>query len=162
MGVKLVRDLMRIGVTTCNADTPLVDAARILIREQLESLVILDSNSHAVGVLGRTEVVAAYGRSGVSRADLEALTVGEVMSQDVLEVPPDIPATAAAQLMLDHGVRALYLMHHDSGIEWPAAVFRFEDVLRYLTAESDQDVADMGAGAARKSPFDLFKERYPK
>jgi hypothetical protein len=61
--------------------------------------------------------------------------------------------------MLDRDVRDMYLMHHDGGIRWPAAVLRFDDVLRYLTAESEADIADMGAGAARPSPFDLFKER---
>jgi hypothetical protein len=61
----------------------------------------------------------------------------------------------------DYGVRALYyVMHHDGGIDWPAVKFCFEDVLCYLAAESDTDIADIGAGAARKTPLELFKERY--
>jgi CBS domain-containing protein len=94
--------------------------------------------------------------------DIETLTVGEVMRPDIPQVPPDIPATAAAQIMLDQGVREIYLMHHGGGISWPAAVLRFEDVLRYLAAESEADVADMGAGAPRKSPIEAFIERYSK
>jgi CBS domain-containing protein len=159
---KLVRDLMHIGVTTCQADTPLVEAARILFREGLESLVVLDGNSHAVGMLSRYEAVAAFGQSGTDMRDIEALTVGEVMRPDIPQVPPDIPAPAAAQIMLDQGVREIYLMHHGGGISWPAAVLRFEDVLRYLAAESEADVADMGAGAPRKSPIEAFIERYSK
>ncbi len=159
---KLVRDLMHIGVTTCQADTLLVEAVRILFREGLESLIVLDGHSHAVGMLSRREAVAAFGQSGANMRDIETLTVGEVMRPDIPQVPPDIPATAAAQIMLDQGVREIYLMHHGGGISWPAAVLRFEDVLRYLAAESEADVADMGAGAPRKSPIEAFIERYSK
>jgi CBS domain-containing protein len=162
VSTKLVRDLMHIGVTTCQADTPLVEAVRILFREGLESLIVLDGNSHAVGMLSRREAVAAFGQSGANVRDIETLTVGEVMRPDIPQVPPDIPATAAAQIMLDQGVREIYLMHHGGGISWPAAVLRFEDVLRYLAAESEADVADMGAGAPRKSPIEAFIERYSK
>ena len=158
----MVRDLMHIGVTTCRADTPLVEAVRILLRERLESLVVLDDNSHAVGLLDRTEAVSAYGRSGASIKEMETLMVAEVMKPEIVEIPPDIPAAAAAQIMIDRGVRELHLMHHDGGFDWPAAVLRFEDILRHLAAESEQDTADMGAGAARKTPFDIFKERYSK
>ena len=157
---KLVRDLMHIGVATCQDDTPLVEAVRTLLRENLESFIVLDGNSHAVGMLSRHEAVAAFGRSGVDTQDLEVLTVADVMRSDIPEVPPDIPAAAAAQIMLDRGVREIYLLHHGSGFSWPAAVLRFEDVLRYMAAESESDVEDMGAGAPRQSPIDAFMERY--
>lgn len=162
MAPKLVRDLMHIGVTTCQADTPLVEAVRILLGQGLESCIVLDQNSHAVGVLGRREAVAAYGRSGASSGDVHSLTVADVMQPEILTVPPDIPATAAAQIMLDRDVRELYLMHHGGGRSWPAAVLRFEDVLRYMAATSDAEVADLGAGAPRKSPIEAFVERYSK
>jgi CBS domain-containing protein len=128
--IKLVRDLMHIGVITCQADMPLVDAVAILLRENLESLIVLDENGHAVGLLGRREAVLAYGRSGATSRCCESSTIADVMRPEIPEIPADIPAAAAAQIMLDQGVRDLYLLHHDSGISWPAAVFRFEDVLR--------------------------------
>ena len=162
MTTKLVRDLMHIGVATCQADTPLVEAVRTLLRENLESCIVLDGNSHSVGMLSRREAVAAFGRSGADARDLEILTAADVMRTEIPEVPPDIPATVAAQIMLDRGVREIYLLHHGSGFSWPAAVLRFEDVLRYVAAESESDVTDMGAGAPRKSPIDVFMERYSK
>jgi CBS-domain-containing membrane protein len=130
--VKLVRDLMHIGVITCRADTPLVEAVSILLREQLESLVVLDERGHAVGLLGRNEAMAAYGRSSSTTQTCNTLTAADVMRPDIPEIPSDIPAAAAAQIMLDQGERGLYLMHHDGGISWPAAVFRVEDVLQHL------------------------------
>lgn len=135
MGKALVRDLMQIGVTTCSAGTPVPEAVCNLLQNGLESLVVLDENGHAAGLFGRREAVAAYGLSGIGREGNESLTVADVMRPDIPEIPPDIPATAAAQLMLDQNVRALYLMHHDGGISWPAAVLRFDDILRRLAGQ---------------------------
>lgn len=153
---------MHIGVNTCPAGTPLAEAVRLLLRDGLESVVVLDDRGHAVGLFGRREAVAGYARMGISAGDGEELTVADVMRPNIPQVPPDIPATAAAQLMLDQDVREFYLLHHDGGISWPSAVFRFEDVLRYLAAESEAEVAAMGAGAPRKSPIERFRERYPQ
>jgi len=160
--LKLVRDVMHIGVSTCRDDMPLVEAVRTLLRDELESVIVLDGNGHAVGMFSRFEAVAAFGRLGEDARNVESVIVADVMRADIPEVPPDIPAPAAAQLMLDQGVREIYLMHHGGGNSWPAAVLRFEDVLRYLAAESEADLAGMGAGAPRMSPIQAYRERYSK
>jgi len=162
MAVKFVRDLMHIGVSTCRTNTSVAEAARTLLRENLEALIVLDGNGHAVGMLGRLEVVAAYAQVGTRSRGGETATAGDAMCLDIPEVPADIPAVVAAQIMLDQGMREIYLMHHAGGISWPAAVLRFEDVLRYLAAESEADLANMGAGAPRKSPVETFMERYSR
>jgi CBS domain-containing protein len=123
---------MHIGVTTCPADTPLVEVVGTLLRHGLESVVVLDDNGHAIGLCGRQEAVVCYGLSQTRSGNFDALPVTEAMRPEIPEIPPDIPATAAAQLMLDQQVRELYLMHHDGGISWPAAVLRFEDILRHM------------------------------
>ena len=97
---------------------------------------------------------------GDADAAVRTLAVADVMNPEIPEVPPDIPATAAVQIMLDRGIREIYLMHHGGGASWPAAVLRYGDVLRYLSAESEADVADLGAGAPRPSPIEAFAERY--
>ena len=135
MALKLVRDLMQIGVATCQADLPLVKAVQLLLHDRLESLVVLDERGHAVGVFGRREAVIAYGRLGAVVQDSATVAVAEFMRPEIPEIPPDIPAAVAAQIMLDQGVRALFLMHHDLGVSWPAAILRFEDVLRDFVAE---------------------------
>ena len=153
MAVKFVRDLMHIGVSTCPTNTSVAEAARTLLRENLEALIVLDGNGHAVGMLGRREAVVAYAQAGTRSRGGETLTAADVMRPDIPEVPADIPAIAAAQIMLDQGVREVYLMHHAGGISWPAAALRFEDVLRYLAAESEADLASMGAGALANRPL---------
>ncbi len=137
--VKLVRDLMQIGVTTCSVDTPLTEAVQILLQEELEALVALDENGHAAGLLTRLDIVSAYGRAAASPGGHETLNVADVMRPNIPEIPPDIPAAAAIQLMIDWNVREIYLMHHDGGISWPAARLGVEQILRHLASKSDTD-----------------------
>ena len=156
----LVRNLIHVGVITCPADTPVVEAIHILLDQNLESILVLDNYGHAAGVFGRCEAAKAYLDSDGD--NWQTLTVAEAMYLDILEVPPDIPATAAAHIMLDRDTRDIYLMHHAGGISWPAAIFRFDEVLQYLAAESEADIAAMGVGAPRKSAIEFFRERYFK
>ena len=130
--VKLVRDLMRIGVRTCRTNTPLTEAICILVNENIGSVVVLDENGNAVGLFGSREVINAFGLYGADIRNHRNLFVAEVMQPEIPEIPPDIPAMAAAQLMLDQNIREMYLMHHDGGFKWPSAVLRFEDILSDL------------------------------
>jgi CBS domain-containing protein len=138
MDVTLVRNLMKIGVATCTVDTPMPAAVRLLQRHQCEAVVVLDERGHAAGLFGRREILEQYTRTGLSPLACPEQTVGQVMSPHIPEIPPDIPALAAAQIMLDMGVRALYLMHQAAGICWPAAELRFEDVFQHLLNGSNQ------------------------
>ena len=153
--VTLVRDLMHIGVTTCPIDTPLAEAACTLLKKNVETLIVLDESGHAIGRCGRQEVVAAYARTGATIHGCKTLTAGDVMRPGIPEIPPDIPATAAAQIMLDQGEREMYLMHRDCGISWPAAVFRLDEILYHLTAESKTDVTAAKTKTLRQSPREI-------
>ncbi len=160
--VMLVRNLMHVGVMTCPADTTVAEATRILLDQNLESLLVLDNNGHTAGVFGKREAIKTYIGQENNAGGWHTLTVADAMHPDILEVPPDIPATTAAQIMLDQDTRDIYLMHYAGGIGWPAAMFRFDEVLRYLGAESDAEVAAMGVGAPRKSGIEFFRDRYSK
>jgi hypothetical protein len=77
----------------------------------------------------------------------------------VPHAPADIPLTAAAQLMLDRGVRVLYMMHHAGGIEYPAALISYQHILRLMGARSSDELHDLGVRAARQSPLEAFIQR---
>ena len=151
---ELARDLMTVGVRTCSPRMPLGDLARLLLEEDLESVVVLGQEGHAVGVVGRDEVIAAYARYGVS-----GLAVEDVMCAAIPQIPPDLPLTAAAQLMRDKKVRALYLLHHGGGIEYPSAVISYKHLLRLVAARSADDLRDLGARAERETPLEAFRRK---
>lgn len=152
---RLVRDLMTVGVPTCSPDTPIVDLARLILQKDLEAIVVLDtSEGHAVGVVGRDELVHAY-----TRGERDTATAEQIMRDGVHQVPPDIPLVAAAQIMQDLGVRVLFLMHHSAGVEYPAAMISYQHILRHLAADSLQDLRDLGIQAERQAPLQAFLTR---
>src|SRR5512143_3173946 len=147
---KLVRDLMTVGVPTCPPHTPIVDLTRLMLEKNWEAVIVLDGEEgHAIGVVSQDELVKAY-----EREDARLLMV-----EDVPQIPPDIPLTVAAQMMLDQNVRAFFLMHNAAGVTYPAAMITYRHILRHLAAQSDDELKDMGIAAARKAPLEQFIER---
>jgi YD repeat-containing protein len=150
----LVRDLMTVGAATCSPNTPMSDVARLVLDRGLEGVVVLDQDGNGIGVVSQDELVQAY-----TRDDWGNLTAEAIMREGVPQVPPDIPLTAAAQLMQDQGVRVVFLMHHANGVIYPAAVLSYRHLLRHIAAHSDADLQDLGIAAARKPPLEQFTER---
>ncbi len=148
MGTELVRDLMHIGVTSIPAGTLFVEAVRRLLRDNLESLIVLDDHSRAIGMLSRREVIEAYARSGIRGGDLKTLTVADTMRVGMPEVPPNIPAITAAQIMLDQGLRDIYVMHHKKAgtPDRPVGVLSLSNVLCKISNLPD-DEAMSGHGS---------------
>lgn len=151
---KLVRDLMTVGVTTCSPETPLTTIAEAILEKDLEAIVVLTEEGHAIGYISQEELIDAYGRENYS-----TLTAGDIYHEGVPQIPSDIPASTAAQMMRDEGIRAFFLMHHAGGIEYPAAVISFKHFLRHMAMKEPGDIKDLGFDAERKPPLDSFIER---
>ncbi len=149
----LVRDLMSVGVETCAPDTSIEELAYLFIQKGLEAVVVLE-DGHALGVVGQDEMVRAY-----TMGDYHHLTARDVMREGVPQIPPDIPLATAAQIMLDLKVRALFLMHHAGGVEYPAAYISYRHFLRHMAARSADDLKDLGIYASRQSPIQLYLQR---
>ena len=150
----LVRDLMSVGVPTCALDDSVVELTRWFLEKDVEGAVVLDENGHGAGIVTHDELVRAY-----ARGDYTELVAQDVMRADVPTIPPDIPLTAAAQLMQDMGVRAVYLTHHAGGIEYPAAYITYKHILRHLAARDEGELKDLGIKAERESPMETFIRR---
>jgi len=152
--LKLVRDLMTVGVATCKTTTPIVEIARFLIENNVEEMVVLGDEGEGVGVCGYKELVRAYERDGVRE-----LTAEDVMSEGVPEFPSDIPLTLAAQLLRDKNIRVAYMNHNSAGIIYPAASISYKHLIRHLAAKDESELKDLGINAERKSPLEQFIER---
>jgi len=145
---------MTVGVPTCKATTPIVDVARFLIENNVEEMVVLGEEGEGMGVCGYKELVNAY-----EREDVRELTVEEVMSEGVPELPSDIPLKLAAQLMKDKDIRVAYMNHNSAGIIYPAASISYKHLVRHLAAKDESELKDLGINAERKSPLEVFIER---
>jgi CBS domain-containing protein len=145
---------MTVGVPTCKTSTPVMDVARFLIENNVEEMVVLGEEGEGVGICGYKELVNAY-----DREDVRELTVEEVMSEGVPELPSDIPLKVAAQLMKDKNIRVAYMNHNSAGIIYPAASISYKHLVRHLAAKDESELKDLGINAERKSPLEVFIER---
>ena len=152
--MKLVRDLMTVGVPTCKHDTPVRDIARYLLEHHVEAMCVLDEDGHGIGVAGEQQLVSVY-----SRYNLDELTAEDIMSEGVPELGADIPLTVAAQMMKDKGIRIAYMMHNSAGIIYPAAFISYHHILRHLATKDESELKDLGLAAERKSPIEQFIAR---
>lgn len=150
---RYVRDLMTVGVLTCTPATTVKELAQLLLDGAMGEVVVLDEG-HGVGVVGPEQLLQAF-----TRADHASLTAEDVMRAGVPTTPPDIPLEAAVQIMLDQGVRTLFLTHHAGGIEYPAASISARHILRLLAARSPDELNDLGILAQRESPIQTFLKR---
>ncbi len=139
---RVVRDLIGAALT-CAPDMPLADLARLLLERHQEAVVVLE-DGHAVGMVSRNELIAAY-----ARPNHAALTAEDVMDEAIPQVRPDIPLAAAAQLMRDRGVRVLYVMPQRGGITYPAGMLSYRELLRHLAARSADELGDLGINVVR-------------
>jgi CBS domain-containing protein len=151
---QLVRDLMSVGVLTCSPETPVVELTRVLLEKELEGAVVLDERGHAAGIVCRDDLVRVY-----ASGEYDGLSVKAAMQDGVPQIPPDIPLTAAAQIMQDRNLRIVFLMHHAGGIEYPAAMLSYTHLLRHLAMEDVDDLSDLGIKAERESPLEAFYKR---
>lgn len=151
---RLVRDLMQVGVPSCDPSTGIADLAQALLEKEQEGFVVLDSGGHAIGTVSREELARAY-----ATGETAGLVAADIMREEVPQVPPDIPLTAAAQIMHDLGTRILFIMHHAGGIEYPAAMLSYRHLLRHVAAGEEGHLADLGIEAEREPPLETFFRR---
>jgi predicted transcriptional regulator len=149
----LVRDLMSVGVPTCSPDQVIDELTRYILENELEEIVVIEKRQ-IMGVVSRDELVKAY-----SQAGSDELTAEQVMRTEIATVPPEIPLKAAALLMLDKGVRTLYITHHAGGVEYPAAYISYKHLLRHLSSKDMQELNDLGIQSKRQSPIETFIQR---
>lgn len=120
---KLVRDLMKIGVPTCELDTPLPEIAKIMVRENVDAVVVIEETG-ACSVVSQSDLVRAYPRN------YELLAAKDVMTSKIVNIPPDAAVTAAAHLMQDEKVHQVFVMHEHPGAGRPSAVVTMRAIVR--------------------------------
>ncbi|MCX7837992.1 MAG: CBS domain-containing protein [Anaerolineae bacterium] len=122
---KLVRDLMKIGVPTCEPETPLGEIAKTMAREEADAVIVMDAYG-ACGVVSQTDLVKAFTRNW------QVLTAKDVMTERIITISPDTAALAAAHLMIDEKVHQLFIMHEHPGPSRPSAVITMRALVREM------------------------------
>lgn len=126
---KFVRDVMSRSVVTCTPETSVREAARRMTDHHLSALVVVDEASGELeGIVSRSDLAHAYGK------DYDAVKVESIMTHDVETIIPDIPVLAAVQIMLDHNIDRLVIMHAKPAPQRPVGVLSLSAVVRDIAS----------------------------
>jgi CBS domain-containing protein len=126
---KFVRDVMSRSVVTCTPETSVREAARRMTDHHLSALVVVDEASGELeGIVSRSDLAQAYDK------DYDAVKVESIMTHDVETIIPDIPVLAAVQIMLDHNIDRLIIMHAKPAPQRPVGVLSLSAVVRDMAS----------------------------
>jgi CBS domain-containing protein len=103
MAIPRVRDVMREVIITVRDNEPLLNVLRIMYSRNIGSVVVMNEEGRAVGIFTERDLVRVVAKNG----DVSSLTVGDVMTRDVIVVEADASLIKAVHIMAKHGIRHL-------------------------------------------------------
>jgi CBS domain-containing protein len=120
-----VRDVMTSNPTTCEPTATLVDAAKVMAREDVGPVPIVESGK-LVGLVTDRDIII---RAVAEGRDVTSTSVRDVASKDLVTVTADENLDRALQLMADNQVRRIPVVEGDRvvGIVSQADVARAAD-----------------------------------
>ena len=106
-----IRDIMRIGIETIEDTASAQQAAKKMKDKHVSSLVVVDENGKAKGIVSERDLVTK-----VCTADVSVNTIKnkEIMSSPLITISSRSSPSEAADMMLQHNVRHL-LVFDNSG-----------------------------------------------
>jgi len=121
-GMDTVGDLMTRDVLTVDPADSLGEAAEKMIDHGVGALVVSDFGN-IIGIVTERDVL----RAAAHRTSSAETRVRQWMTTEVITVPPSMPATEAAQTMLDRNFRHLPVV--DGGR--PVGILSMRDLARW-------------------------------
>jgi CBS domain-containing protein len=120
-----VRDVMTSNPTTCEPTATLVDAAKVMAREDVGPVPIVEGGK-LVGLVTDRDIII---RAVAEGRDVTSTSVRDVASKDLVTVTADEDLDRALQLMADNQVRRIPVVEGDRvvGIVSQADVARAAD-----------------------------------
>lgn len=130
--MKSLSELATREVVTVEPETSVFDAARIMRQGNVGTVVIVEKKAGRqlpLGILTDRDIVYE-----VVALDLEAsdLTVGDIMSLDLVTIDSDADLLSALELMGRQGIRRVPLVDADGGL---CGIFSMDDALEQVTNE---------------------------
>jgi acetoin utilization protein AcuB len=115
----LVGERMTRPVYSVTPDTPIQDALKLMRKERVSRLPVLNNQEKLIGIVSEDDVLHASPSDVTSLSVweinylLSKITVERVMSKDVITVREDTPLEEAARIMADHRVGGLPVLSGD-------------------------------------------------
>lgn len=96
-----VRDVMTVDVKTAPPDTTVSDILRIMVENNIGSVVIVGPRREVLGIVTERDLIRKVLLKGLNPRETKA---EEIMSKPVVTIEPDASIQEAANLMKEKGV----------------------------------------------------------
>jgi CBS domain-containing protein len=123
-GAHVAHQVMRSGVVTVSPELPLPDLEELLTGEEISGAPVTDDDGRVVGIVSKSDIVRyeseayhAYrgGQESWPGADDDA-RVGDIMTREVVTVPPHASVHDIARIMVDGSLHRV-IVAKDDGVE---------------------------------------------
>nr|QEO74192.1 hypothetical protein [uncultured bacterium] len=131
--MKLLRDVAIRHLVTVGPTTPLRRAAKVMTDRGVGCAVVVE-NERVAGIVTERDVLRAIAEDG----NMDEVTVGDVMTRDVVSGAPGWELLKAVHTMTEGGFRHLLVMEMDD----PVGIVSLRDL---MTAMADLVTADGSA-----------------
>jgi acetoin utilization protein AcuB len=115
----LVKERMSRPVITVRPDLPIQEALRQMHRERVRRFPAVDQRGRLVGIVSERDLLHAAPSDATSLTIWEInylvskITVGRVMTREVITIAEDTPVEEAARVMADHKIGGLPVVRDD-------------------------------------------------
>jgi CBS domain-containing protein len=144
-----IGELMSSPATTVVSGLPIAEAGRLLLGRGITAVCVVDEQVHLVGIVSRSDLLR-HRLVRDPRAHLRPVpdddtepphTVADVMTTDVLALPPSADEADAAELMLERRIRSVPVVEDGRVV----GIVSITDLLRAAVRGDEQVAADVRA-----------------
>jgi CBS domain-containing protein len=145
---KLVWEIMRKGLLTCDPDIPLGQVATLLTQRRVHALIVSNPTGAPLGLISDFDLLAGEWLSvdKESLATMKKLTAGDLMTSPIDKVEADVPLKDAARIMIEKQIHRLMVMERDI----PVGVISISDFVASMARQTKakrQSVGDVMSDA---------------
>lgn len=133
----LIREVMNKPVMTASEDMTIERAWQVFCQHHIRHLVVLDGRLDMVGIFTQTDLLRSLREKAFAGID----DIAGMMSPQVLQVAPGVPARYALSLMARHSVSCVVVVENGQ----PVGIFTERDVVRQIALEVDLAVVPVSA-----------------
>lgn len=131
---KLVRDVMRKGLLTCNPDTPLGQVATLLAQRRVHALIVSNPTGDPLGLISDFDLLAGEWLSvdQETLTTMKRLTARDLMTAPIDTLEADATVEQAARVMLEKKVHRLMVTEGGKGI----GVISISDIVASIAGQT--------------------------
>jgi CBS domain-containing protein len=118
----------RFGIISCEINTSLLEAAKLMVAEDISGLVVVDQHGYLEGVITRTDLLQAF-QHNPRWVDQ---TVSEQMNKNVVTVSPQDHLGEVARLLIDRRIHRVVVVEENQGLKRPVGVISDADLLYHM------------------------------